>query len=208
MHVGYERIAMTVRHNWLAWANIAIKIALVGLLLYAVSNQDMPQFSGKAMTGRALTYPIAILIVPMTWWLLRRSGRSYAYPHLVDALVALPFLVDTAGNALNLYDTIDWWDDFNHFLNWVFLTSALGALLIRTSLNRWAIAGLIIGFGSVMGVLWELAEYFTFVRNSPELATAYTDTLGDLTLDTAGAIVAAVIALLILRRQETTAAGT
>ena len=160
------------------------------------------------MTGRALTYPIAILIVPVVWWLLQRSGRHSPYPHLVDLLVALPFLIDTIGNALNLYDTIDWWDDFNHFLNWVLLTSALGALLIRTDLNRWAIAGLIIGFGSVTGVLWELAEYFTFVRDSPELATAYTDTLGDLALDLMGSIVAAAIALLILRHRSTAEAGT
>jgi hypothetical protein len=41
--------------------------------------------------------------------------------------------------------------------------------------------------------LWEFAEYFTFVRNSPELATAYTDTLGDLALGLTGSIIAAVL---------------
>ena len=43
-------------------------------------------------------------------------------------------------------------------------------------------AGLGPSFGAVSGIVWETAEYFTFVRNSPELATAYTDTLGDLSL--------------------------
>ena len=29
-------------------------------------------------------------------------------------------------------------------------------------------------------ILWEIGEYFAFIRNSSELATAYTDTLGDM----------------------------
>jgi hypothetical protein len=195
--------------NPVATANILVKAALILLLIYAVANQDLPQFNGKAMTGRALTYPIAILIVPAVWWIMKWMGHKTTYPHLVDLLVALPFLIDTAGNALNLYDTINWWDDFNHFLNWAILTGAFAALLVRTSLNRWAITGLIVGFGSVMGVLWELAEYFTFVRDSPELATAYTDTLGDLTLDLIGALLTAAICWRFLGRQRPNAmAGT
>ena len=34
----------------------------------------------------------------------------------------------------------------------------------------------------VTAILWEFAEYLTFIRHSHELATAYTDTLGDLAL--------------------------
>jgi hypothetical protein len=36
----------------------------------------------------------------------------------------MPFLIDTAGNAANLYDTIDWWDDANHVVNWAILVLA------------------------------------------------------------------------------------
>ena len=39
-------------------------------------------------------------------------------------------------------------------------------------------------------MVWELGEYVAFVRHSPELQTAYTDTLGDLTLGTLGALLA------------------
>jgi hypothetical protein len=161
------------------WLNLAVKAALVGLLTFAVARQDLPQFDGKAMVGRALTYPIAALIVPVAWWLLSRSRRR-DYPYALDVLLVLPFLIDVAGNAANLYDTIGWWDDANHFINWAILVSAFGQLLIRLSLERWAAAGLAVGFGAVTAVLWEFAEYYTFIRNSPELRTAYTDTLGDL----------------------------
>jgi hypothetical protein len=38
------------------------------------------------------------------------------------------------------------------------------------------------GFGAVTAIVWELPEYATFIRDSPELATAYRDALGDLAL--------------------------
>ena len=47
-------------------------------------------------------------------------------------------------------------------------------------------------------ILWELGEYFAFIRNSPELATAYTDTLGDMALGLSGATLAAAIAVIAL----------
>jgi hypothetical protein len=188
-----------VRRVWAArppvfWLNLAVKVALVGLLLFAALNQDIPRFHGKAMTGRALTYPIAAIIVPIAWWLLsRRRAEPIAYPYVLDILLVAPFLIDTAGNALNLYDTINWWDDFNHFLNWGILTAAFGQLLLRLKVGRWELIGLGVGFGAVTAVLWEFAEYITFVRNSPELQTAYTDTLGDLGLGLLGSTLAAVL---------------
>ena len=117
----------------------------------------------------------------------------------------LPFLIDVAGNAANLYDTIDWWDDANHFVNWAILVSAFGQLLLRLPVGRYEVFGLAVGFGCVTAVLWEFAEYFTFIRNSPELRTAYTDTLGDLALGLAGSVVAAALAVTVLWRSRPSA---
>ena len=174
------------------WLNIAVKAALIGLLLLAVLRPDLPQFEGKAMTGRALTYPLAAIVVPVVWWLLSRRRRR-EYPYWLDILLVLPFLIDTAGNAADLYDMIGWWDDLNHFVNWGILTAAFGQLLVRLPLARWTVAGLAIGFGATTAVLWEFAEYYTFIRNSPELDTAYTDTLGDRALGLSGSVIAAVV---------------
>ena len=174
------------------WIDVAVKAALIGLLLLAVLRPDLPQFEGKAMTGRALTYPIAALVVPLAWWLYGRK-RSDRYPYALDILLTLPFLIDVAGNALDLYDSIDWWDDANHFVNWGLLTAAFGQLLVRLPVGRLAAVGLMIGFGATTAVLWEFAEYFTFIRDSPEEATAYEDTLGDLALGLTGSVVAALI---------------
>ena len=169
----------------------------MGLLVFAVARPDLPQFAGKAMTGRAIGYPLAALVVPVAWWLLGRR-RGSPYPYAVDVLVVLPFLIDMAGNAANLYDTVSWWDDVNHLVNWAILVCAFG-LLLRGRLSRIVVAGLAVGFGAVTAVLWEFSEYFTFIRNNEsELRTAYTDTLGDLALGLSGSVVAALLTVTVL----------
>ena len=143
-------------------------------------------------------YPVAALVVPIVWWYRRGRGRRGSYPYALDILIVLPFLIDTAGNAANLYDTVDHWDDVNHLVNWAILVSACGQLLVRLPLGRTETALLAIGFGAVTAILWEFAEYVTFIRHSPELATAYTDTLGDLALWLSGSVLAAVLTITVL----------
>jgi hypothetical protein len=177
------------RTFWLV-VDIALKLGLVALLLLAVLFPHLPQFEGKAMGGRALAYPLAALVVPAAWFI---GFRKHPYPIAIDILVVLPFFIDTAGNALNLYDTIDSWDDLNHLVNWGILTAAAAFALAYLPLGRWNRFGLALGFGAVTAIGWEVAEYITFIRNSPELATAYTDTLGDLVLGTTGSAIAAAL---------------
>jgi hypothetical protein len=183
------------------WLDAGVKAALIGLLLFAVARPDLPQFAGKAMEGRALTYPIAAVIVPVGWWLASRR-RKREYPYALDILLVLPFLIDVAGNALDLYDTVDWWDDANHFVNWGLLTAAFGQLLVRLPVGALTAGGLAVGFGAVTAVLWEFAEYWTFIRDSPEVETAYTDTLGDLALGLSGSTVAALATVWFVRRRR------
>jgi hypothetical protein len=177
-----SRVAMGV--------NVAVKGATIGLLVVALASPDLPQFQGKAFTGRALAYPIALAVVPVAWWLFGR-GRM-PYPVAVDILIGLPFLIDMAGNALDLYDTIDWWDDANHLVNWFLHTVAIGLLLRPSGLPAPARAGIAIGWAASTAILWELAEYVTFVPGSAEVSTAYADTLGDLALGLLGGTIAAV----------------
>lgn len=120
---------------------------------------------------------------------------------MADTLFVLPFLIDTLGNALDLYDTIDWWDDANHFVNWALLSGAVAVMLLRRHVKQAELFSLVVGVGAVTAILWEIGEYFAFIRNSPELATAYTDTLGDLTLGLSGATLTAIIAVLALGRR-------
>ena len=179
------------------WIDLAIKIALVALLAFGAFS-GLDRFAGKAFGWRLVGYSLAAVLVPAIW--LAR-GRRQPFPYAVDSLFVLPFLIDTAGNALDLYDTIDWWDDANHFVNWALLGSAVGLALLRTRLAPLVVFSLVVGFGAVTAILWELGEYFAFIRNSPELATAYRDTLGDLTLGLSGSVVAALVTASIARRR-------
>jgi hypothetical protein len=174
--------------------DVALKVALIALLALAVTRPDLPQFAGKAMGGRALTYPLAALLVPAVWLATGRR-RGIAYPWAIDILLVAPFLIDTVGNALDLYDTVDWWDDANHFVNWALLVGSFTAFLRYTDVGRLVSAGLTIGFGAVTAIVWELAEYETFIKDSPELVTAYRDTLGDLALGLLGSVLAAMLAV-------------
>jgi hypothetical protein len=171
--------------------DLAVKVATVGLLIWAVLNPELPQFSGKAFTERVLAYPVALLVVPVGWWLFGRSRM--AYPAAADILFGLPFLIDVVGNALDLYDTVAWWDDANHLVNWALHTSAV-ALLLRV--GGWGYrtrVALAFGWAVTSAVLWEFAEYVTFVPDSPEAATAYADTLLDLALGMLGGGLAAIV---------------
>jgi hypothetical protein len=175
----------------LAVLDVAVKVATVGLLAWAILNPDLPQFTGKAFTGRALAYPVALAVLPIGWWLFGRSRM--AYPVVADILFGLPFLIDVGGNALDLYDTIDWWDDANHLVNWALHTSAVGLLLRAGAWGYRTRVALAFGWAVTTAVLWEFAEYVTFVPDSPEAASAYADTLLDLALGMLGGGIAAIL---------------
>jgi hypothetical protein len=175
-----------------------VKLALVLLLAFGAFS-GLERFAGKAFGWRLGGYSVAALLVPAIWIF---RGRRAPYPYIADILFVLPFLIDTIGNALNLYDTIDWWDDANHFVNWALVTGAVAAALLRTDVNRAELFAIVVGFGGVTAILWEIGEYFAFIRNSPELRTAYTDTLGDLSLGLSGSALTGALAVLALTRRR------
>jgi hypothetical protein len=175
--------------------NVAVKLLLAGLLIFSLAAPDLPQFAGKAMTARALTYPWSALLIPAVWWL---RGRPSPYPHLVDALIVLPFLVDVAGNAANLYNTTRYFDDIAHFSNWMFLVTAFGAIMSSLPLGRLNAAALTLGFGTTTNVLWEIAEYVVMRLGSSGLSLTYEDTIGDLALSFCGTLVGALLTATLL----------
>jgi hypothetical protein len=190
-----------VTKNRTAFAvDMAVKAALVGLLVFSITFPDAPRFEGRAMTGRALVYPISVLIVPVAWWVVqRRRGRPVAYPYALDILLVAPFLIDTLSNAVDLYDSIGWWDDADHFVSWALFVAAFGQLLVRLPIGRLEVASLAIGFGAVTAILWELAEYVASVHSGlEEEAAAYAGTVGDLALGLSGSCVAALLTVTLL----------
>ncbi len=179
-----------MRGRPLLWQlDVAIKLVMVALLVVGAFS-GLQQFEGKAFGGRLVFYPLAVFVLPVAW---RVFASERPFPYLADVLITLPFLIDVVGNAADLYDTVVWWDDANHLVNWALLSGGAGLLIPRARVEAWALAGLVIGFGTTSAIGWELMEYVTFIRDSPEFATAYVDTLGDLALGTLGSGLAAVL---------------
>ena len=186
------------------WLTFAVKAVLICLLVFGALS-GLQQFEGKVFLWRLVTYPIAALVVPITWGL---TGRRASYPYTVDILLTLPFLIDTVGNTLDLYDTIWWWDDANHLVNWTLLSGAIGTLAWRNHVRAWGTLAYVAGFGATTAIVWEIAEYVAFIRNSSEFETAYIDTLADLALGLTGSTVAGVVAALAPRGGKRDGSGT
>ena len=168
--------------------------ATVSQLAVATFVPGIDRFAGKAFGARLAAYPLMMLAVPAAWWLRQRATRRHdPAPWGAFALIMVPFLVDVTGNTLDLYDSVVWWDDLNHFVNWIPLSAGVGLLLTGGLTRRWQVVLLIAGIGALLAIGWELGEWYTFIRHGTELNTAYEDTLGDEALGTTGGLVAGLL---------------
>jgi hypothetical protein len=169
--------------------NVASKVVLLALIAVSLVFGQAERFRDKAMGARAVAYPLLCAIPAVLFLSLRAARRPIPYPHAGDALLTTPFVLDLAGNALDLFDTISWWDDLLHFANWLLLGLALAQVLPRV-LPAWVRGWMIAGFGAFAAVVWELAEYSTFV----------------LSLGSGGALLAGLLVAVTSRRRTATRA--
>ncbi len=184
-----------------------ILLLTVAQLAVAEWWPGIERFADKAFGARLVAYPVLMLVAPAIWWLVQRrrsaalaAPTALAPPYAAFALIMLPFLVDVTGNSLDLYDSVVWWDDFNHYVNWLLLLWGIGLLITDDVRPDWAVVGLVAGLGAVLAIGWELGEWYTFIRHGTEINTAYQDTLGDVSLGTLGALCAGLILLWRRRR--------
>ncbi len=183
---------MTRRVSW--WLPALVIVLTVGQLAVAEWAPGIERFADKAFGARLVAYPLMMLFTPAIWWLsTRHRDPRPAPPYGAFTLMMLPFLIDVTGNSLDLYDSIVWWDDFNHFFNWFLLLTGLGLIICARVQPGWAVVLLVAGLGSALALGWELGEWWTFIRHGTEIETAYEDTLGDMTLGTLGALLGGLV---------------
>ena len=140
---------------------------------------------------RAVGYPLISFTLPFLWWTLWRERMSF--PWLSDLLITLTCFSDILGNRMDLYDTVVWFDDLMHFANTGLLAAAFILLTLPRDIGFGRVLERALAFGATAAIAWELAEFFAFISKSTEREFAYADTLGDLSLGVAGAVVAAVV---------------
>ncbi|MGE5210786.1 MAG: hypothetical protein ACM3MM_05955 [Acidobacteriota bacterium] len=175
------------------WVNLAVKVALVASFAVAIGLSP-DTVDGKAMEFRAPLFLAPVVIVPI----VARTRRWEPYPHTADALLAAPFLVDTLGNLLGIYDEFPQTDDVLHALNWVLLVGAFHAFRFRNVDDRRDAVLLGYGFGAITIVWWEIMEWAVSedgFGGAGGLSLTYEDTIGDLLLSSTGGLIGSFIAV-------------
>ncbi len=170
-----------------------VVLTLLGFLVHATFNPDLPQFDGKAMAARLLLFPLAAAVVPAGWWIVRRRrGPGVAFPWAAATLLVLPFVIDLIGNAFTLYIDIERFDDAVHTINPVLGVAGIALLLDHTSAPRWAVWTMAFGLGCAAHICFEIIEYLLLVGiGAVELGLTLKDTLSDLAAGLIGAAIGA-----------------
>ena len=189
----HSRVLDVDRSSGARTVNLAVKAALVLSFVIAIGLSP-DTVDGKAMEFRAPLFLAPVVLVP----LLARFRNWEPYPHTADALLAAPFLLDTLGNLLGVYDEYQRTDDVLHLLNWVLLVAAYHAFRFRNVHDRRDAVLLGYGFGALAIVWWEILEWVVSedgVGGAGGLALTYEDTIGDLLLSSTGGLIGSIIAV-------------
>ena len=185
---------MTIRLPGIAIVDLAVKFVAVTLALVPLVDPSGSHFAGKAMAVRALVYPWAALALPATWW---ARGRPRPYPFLADIALVAPFLLDAAGNVFGWFATPGF-DALPHLLGWLCLTVAFGLAVGPLVDRRPILLALAVGFGAIVDILWELAEYLLQQSGQSGLQLTYANTIQDLTMSLAGSVIGGLLSVTIL----------
>ena len=186
------------RHRVTRWVNYAVKIALLASFAVAIGLSP-DTVEGKAMGFRAPLFLAPVVLVPV----IARVRGWTPYPHTADALLAAPFLVDTLGNLLGIYDDFPQTDDVLHALNWILLVGAFHAFRFRNVTDRRDAVLLGYGFGAITIVWWEIMEWAVSedgFGGAGSLALTYEDTIGDLALSSTGGLIGSIVGVLWFSR--------
>lgn len=173
---------------------IVVKLVVVALTLYPLIRPGSSHFAGKAMEVRAVLYPAMMLLIPAIWLL---AGRPHPYPALADIALGLPFAIDAGANVLGLF-AIRGFDAIPHATGWFFLSIAFGLAIAPLAGERWILFLLVLGFGAVVDILWEVGEFAMMKSGASGLDLTYENTIQDLVMSLSGAAVAALVLATIL----------
>ncbi len=183
-------------------ADIAAKTGLVLLLGLALLVPGLGNMDGKGLLPRAVGYPVAAFAIPLVWFTWWRQRASF--PWAADFLVTFACFSDIFGNYLNLYDSVESFDNMIHLVNTGLLTAAIILLTMHRSTRLSAVVERSLAFGVSAALVWEIAEYSAFLRWSPERLGAYADTLSDMTLGAIGSLIAGLWVHALWRRGHLT----
>ena len=163
-----------------ALANFGLRIAILFFTIDALVNASDPRFQGKALGPRNVGILLGLsMLFPILHFIYKR-WRHYPFWH--DALYLSIFWLDMAGNSLNLYNTVEWWDHIPHFHG----PGALSMVLM----GAFGLAALpAAGLATILHVFLEVQEFYGDVLLHTHNVNGVADSINDLAYGLAGMIV-------------------
>ena len=176
--------------DWHPWIRDPIDVLRVALLAGASGFALAGDWTGTWLLGGAGALAWAVRPV----WL----------PRAYDACFVVALTLQAVGEALGLYDTIEWFDNVVHFSLPFFLAPTLYIALARADVvpdpkdethGRHYIGIFVVAFalGVALGGLWEIWEWVSDHTLGSSLQIDNDDTVGDLVADTAGSATGAAL---------------
>ena len=89
-------------------------------------------------------------------------------------------------------------DAIPHSVGWFCLSIAFGLAVAPLVAERWILFGLVLGFGAVIDILWEVGEFAMMRSGASGLQLTYENTIQDLVMSLSGAAVAALVMATVL----------
>ena len=174
--------------------DLAVKGAVAVFALIPVIRPRSSHFAGKAMGVRAVLYPGMTLLIPVLWLV---AGSPLPYPVWADISLGLPFAIDAGANVFGLF-AVRGFDAFPHAAGWFFLCTAFGFAVAPMVGEHWILFGLVLGFGAVIDIVWEIGEFAVMRSGASGLQLTYENTIQDLAFSLTGAGVAALVGSTLL----------
>jgi hypothetical protein len=178
---------MKINANWKGYR--AIAWLLQGLLAIAIA---VMLFQANWLAAAALS---GFLIVSFLFVKLERK-----LPSLFDLIFMVAALINAGGWAWDLYNKPGPYDEIAHFFTMFAITLAFGFLLYRELMESFYDHPLmfvltIASLGIAIGALWEVVEWLADFVTPKQIVSGLFDTITDIILDSAGAVLAALLNL-------------
>jgi hypothetical protein len=174
--------------------DIAVKVIAIVMVVVPLFDPAASQFMGKALALRTIAAPLFVLAIPAIW-LVRR--RPVPYPYLADIMLAVPIVLDAAGNGFGWFVGTPF-ELAPHLLGWLSLALAFGLAVAPVIEQRWVTFGLVVGFGAIVDVVWEIGEFTLARTGGSGIRLGYSDTMRDLGVSLLGAVAGGILVVTIL----------
>jgi hypothetical protein len=125
---------------------------------------------------------------------------EHKLPTIFDLIFMIAALINAGGWTWDLYNKPGPYDEIAHFFTMFAITLAFGFLLYRELMEsfykrRWLFVVTIASLGIAIGALWEVGEWLADFVVPKQIVSGLFDTITDIMLDSAGALLAALLNL-------------